>query len=82
MAHYFLQLREGKTTRPDPGEHKFSSAPRAMAAALEVAREIADDRMRDGLELGIDAVEVVSENGQYLGSILLRSVARLNSSTR
>ncbi|TXN21780.1 MULTISPECIES: DUF6894 family protein [Methylobacterium] len=78
MPRYFLHIREGAELIEDAEGMELPSLEAARAEALESARCILADRVRNGRPIGRGTVEVTDETGAVLAYLPLRAALDLS----
>ena len=76
MRRYYLGLRHGNMLIPDHEGDEYPSLEHARAEAEECAREIASERLKAGMPLGlaISSIEVYDERGELRCTVPFASV--------
>ena len=81
MARYFFNLDNGERTIDELGLW-FSNDAVAMQQALQVARELAANKVRDGRLALDDRIEVVDQDGFEVGFVRFRDVVEIKDCSR
>lgn len=78
MTRYFLNLRNGPDTIPDPEGKDYASLADARAEAISSARDMVAEMVKDGRIVDGQVFEICDQTGTVLDSVEVKSVIRLD----
>ena len=76
MPKYFLHIKDGQALIEDPDGADYPNPAAAHAEAVQGARDILAQQLKNGIPLDGHAIEIRDETGALCETVLFRDVYR------